>query len=198
MVNSIERKTVSDFLLRDPGNLETALAVSDSWPYVRDKVCEEFLKQLCSQIKKEVKEKLKEYADDMQFYHEYTGSDGRSRIGLYRGCWAPNEAGRSDSQRTSIRLESVRHEPNGWYIGVFSPRKCLAEELNNKLGRGRRESLWPWWVWVDDDKKNWNSLVPKLHQEYEEQSGEITRYFVDTFTDIAEKAIPVINDDIES
>ena len=198
MVNSIERKTVSDFLLRDPGNLETALAVSESWPYVRDKVCEEFLKQLCSQIKKEVKEKLKEYADDMQFYHEYTGSDGRSRIWLCRDCWAPYEAGRSDSnQCTSILLESVRHEPNGWYIGVFSPRKCLAEELRNKLGRGRRESLWPWWVWVDDDKKNWNSLVPKLHQEYEEHSGEITRYFVDTFTDIAEKAIPVIND-IES
>ena len=206
MVNSIERKTVSDFLLRDPGNLETALAVSESWPYVRDKVCEEFLKQLCSQIKKEVKEKLKKYADDMQFYHEYTGSDGRSRIWLYRGCWAPNEAGRSDSQRTSIRLESEKKRPKGWYFGVWSPRSLdetngdrerlerLSTELRSEFKRGYSElPSWPWWERVEESYEDWNQLVPKLHQNCEDKDGRITRYFVEKFTEIAGQAIPVIN-----
>ena len=36
-------------------------------------------------------------------------------------------------------------------------------------------------------------LSPDLHQECKEQSDEITKYFVDKFTEIAVKAIPVIN-----
>ena len=73
-------------------------------------------------------------------------------------------------------------------------RQRLVIELKNKLDRGKKDSWWPWWEGVDEDKSNWNSLVPDLHQECEEQGGEITRYFVDKFTEIAEKAIPVIND----
>ena len=50
-----------------------------------------------------------------------------------------------------------------------------------------------WWNKVDEDKKNWSSLIPDLHQECGKQNGEITSYFVDKFTEIAEKAIPIIN-----
>ena len=38
-----------------------------------------------------------------------------------------------------------------------------------------------------------HKLSPDLHQECKEQSDEITKYFVDKFTEIAVKAIPVIN-----
>ena len=209
MVNSIERKTVFDFLLRNPGNLESAWVVSESWPDVRDHVCEKFLKGLCSQIEAAVKEheKLKEFADGMQIGHEYTGSDGRSRIWLYRDCWTRYAVEPSDlNGRTSIRLETDKQGPAGWFIGVASPmsvgemtngdkerRQRLVTELNPELGRGRVESWWPWWEWVDEDKRNWNSLVPDLHQEYEGKDDKITRYFVDEFIGIAEKAIPVIN-----
>ena len=207
MVNSIERETVSDFVLSKPGNLKTALAVSESWPYVRDSVCKEFLEQLCSQIKTKVEENknLKEYA--LQVDHEYQGDDGRSRIWLCRDCWDPYEAGRSDPhQRTSIRLESGTGGPNGWYMGVWSPRslgetnadkerlELLRKELKRAFNRGYRNlPSWPWWHWVDH-YEDWNPLVPDLHQEYKEKDDKITRYFVDKFTDIAEKAIPVIND----
>ena len=210
MTTNNERKATFDFVLSNPSNLKTALAVSESWPDVRDHVCEKFLKRLCHRIEKCLKENatLREFADDMQVGHTYKGGHGQSRICLYWDCGARYEVEQSDSdQRTSIRLESGAKGPNGWYIGVLSPmsvdemangdkerRQRLVIELKNKLDRGKKDSWWPWWEGVDEDKSNWNSLVPDLHQECEEQGGEITRYFVDKFTEIAEKAIPVIND----
>ena len=209
MATNSERKATFDFVLSNPSNLKTALAVSESWPDVRDHVCEKFLKRLCHRIEKRLKENatLREFADDMQVGHTYKGGHGQSRICLYWDCGARYEVEQSDSdQRTSIRLESGAKGPNGWYIGVLSPmsvdemangdkerRQRLVIELKNKFDRGKKESWWPWWEGVDEDKSNWNSLVPDLHQECEGQGGEITRYFVDKFTEIAEKAIPVIN-----
>ena len=204
-----ERKATFDFVLSDLSNLKTALTVSESWPDVRDHVCGKFLKRLCSQIETAVKEheKLKEFVGGMQVGHTYKGERGRSSIRLYRDCWARDEVEPSDlNQRTSIRLQTGAKGPNGWYIGVASPmsvyemangdkerRQRLVRELKSELGRGQEESWWPWWEWVDEDKRNWNSLVPDLHQEYEGKDDKITRYFVDKFIGIAEKAIPVIN-----
>ena len=210
MTTNSERKAAFDFVLSNLSNLETALAVSESWPDVRDNVCEKFLKGLCSQIETEVKEKLKEFADGMKVGHTYVGHKGehdRSSIWLYRDCWARYEVEQSDSNRcTSIRLESGKDGPDGWYIGVSSPmsvdktngdkerRQLLNIKLKNKLDRGSSElPLWPWWDWVDY-YQDWNRIVPELHQEYEGKDGKITRYFVDKFIDIAEKTIPEIND----
>ncbi len=74
-------------------------------------------------------------------------------------------------------------------------RQRLDTKFVSAFGCGRITDRCPWW-WdkVDEDKKNWSSLVPDLHQECKEQSDEITKYFVDKFTEIAVKAIPVIND----
>ena len=55
----------------------------------------------------------------------------------------------------------------------------------------------PWGDYVEKDRENWYSLVPELHKECKENGGEITRYYVDWFIEIAEKAIPII-DEIES
>ena len=198
-----KKKATFDFVLSNPSNLKTALAVFESWPDVRNHVCEKFLNQIETAVKEH--EKLKEFADSMKVGHTYEGEHGRSHIWLYRDCWTRYEVDSSDlNQHTSIRMESGAKGPNGWYIGVSSPmaemangdkerRQRLVIELKNKLGRGNEESWWPWWEWVDEDKGNWNSLVPDLHQEYEAKDDKITRYFVDKFTDIAEKAIPVIN-----
>ena len=73
-------------------------------------------------------------------------------------------------------------------------RERLDEKLKDKLDLGRSTPWWPRCDWVDEDKGNWNSLVPDLQQEYEGKDDKITRYFVDKFIDIAEKAIPEIND----
>ena len=198
-----ERKATFDFVLSDLSNLKTALAVSESWPDVRDHVCEKFLKRLCSQIETAVKEheKLKEFVGGMRVGHTYKGERGRSSIRLYRDCWTRYEVEPSDlSQHTSIRLESGAKGPDGWYIGVSSPmsvdemangdkerRQRLVRELKSELGRGQEESWWPWWEWVDEDKRNWNSLVPDLHQEYEGKDDKITRYFVDKFIGLRRK-----------
>ena len=129
MVNSIEKKTVFDFLLRNPGNLEPARVVAETWPDARDQVCKDFLKQLCSQIETKVKEELKEFADDLRVGYEYRGERKYSSIWLYRDCWARHEVEQSDSNgRTSIRLEADEKGPAGWCIGVASPSMHLAEE----------------------------------------------------------------------
>ena len=74
-------------------------------------------------------------------------------------------------------------------------RQRLDRELKNKFDRGNSPTSWcPWWDWVEEDKKTWNPLVPVLHQENEGDGREVTRYFVNKFTEIAKKAIPVIND----
>ena len=205
VITDRKKKATFDFVLSNSSNLKTALAVSESWPDVRNHVCKKFLNQIETAVKEH--EKLKEFADSMKVGHMYAGEHGPSHIWLYRDCWTRYEVDPSDlNQHTSIRLQTGAKGPNGWYIGVSSPmsvdemadgdtgrRQRLVRELKNKLGRGKEESWWPWWDWVDEDKGNWNSLVPDLHQECKDNDGEITRYFVDKFTEIAEKAIPVIN-----
>lgn len=74
-------------------------------------------------------------------------------------------------------------------------QKCLAEELKNAFGEdtGKSTVWWPWYKSVNSDKSDWRQLVPDLYREYQDQGGEIMTYFVDTFINIAETAIPVIN-----
>lgn len=212
MTTDSETKAVRDFLLSEPfnpENLKTAKAVHDSWSDVRNEVCERFLKQLCSRIETAVKEKLKGSASDIEVVNDYNGESRYScAVWLCRKCWTLYSGGQSHSAgRTSIGLQTQAAGPNGWIIGVCSPmpkgdmaeedkkrRDLLDKKLEDKLGRDKNTPMWPWWSWVDEDKRNWNSLVLDLHQECKEEGGEITKYFVDRFTEIAEEAIPIIND----
>ena len=211
---NIDSKTQEavNYLLLHPDILTTARAVTVAWPHVRDDVCEKFLERLCSRIKTEVKARLKDFGDDMEVSHTYFGHHdepaGRSRISLCRDCWARDRTERRDPiRRPRVLLQADRKSrPDGWYIAVLSPmfvagaangekeRRSLDGELEKKLGHGKTVSEWPWWKWVDDDKQNWNELVPVLHQENQGNGNEITEYFVNKFIEVAEKAIPVIND----
>ncbi len=210
MTSSSEKKAAYKFLMSNPSNLKTALAVYESWPCVRDDICEKFLKRLRSRIDTAVKEneKLKEFAGDRRVGYKYGSERYKSGIWLYRACWAryPNPRGEPDG-RTAIYLGNQIEGPKNWNIGVSSPmsktavqgedekrRQSLVIDLECKLGREKSDDWWPWYVKVNEDKGNWNSLVPALYQENKEQGGEITSYFVDKFTEIAEKAIPIIND----
>ena len=209
MTTDSETRAVQDFVLSDPSNLQTALAVYESWPAVKNNVCEKFLEQLCSRIEKA--EQLQKFAQDMHVLCDYDGESKYScAVWLYRKCWTPYSSAQSDSDgRTSIGLNAQGTGPNGWIVGVCSPieesnmaneekerRKCLDEKLTEQLDLNRSSPMWPRWDWVDKDKRDWDSLVPDLHQECKEEGGEITKYFVDRFTEIAVKAIPII-DEIE-
>ena len=213
MITDSEKKAAKDFVLLNQSNLETALAVHESWPAVIDHVCEKFLKRLCSRIKTVVQknEKLKEFADDMRFGYEYGNKAWKTNVWLYRECWTQYPAGQQFHRRTSISLQNENEGPNNWGIGVYSPmpRSDMASEDDKKrqksldtkferafFGCGRRTDEWPRWnaVELDNNKKNWSSLVPDLHREGQAQTGKIMTYFVDKFIEVAEKAIPIIND----
>ena len=217
MTTDIEKKAAYDFMLSRPEHLTTGLAVAESWPEVRDDVCEKFLKRLCSQIEREISEKLKEFSDDIRVLPQYAQKDqrGSSSIWLYRDCWSPYEVEQQETKqhdshwsrwRTCIELTSGKGGPDGWYIAVSSPldvkqmsngdekrRQRLEFELKKEFGRGKRENWCPWWERVERHKRDWTALVPVLHQENERDGGEVTDYFVDKFIEIAGKAIPVIN-----
>ena len=210
MTTNSERKAARDFVLSNPSNLNTALTVSESWPDVKEQVCKEFLNRLCSRIETAVKEnkKLKEFAGDIRIDYKYEDKAWESGVSLYRECWIQYPKGQQLHRRTSINLSNEHPGPNGWGFSVSSPmnreemtgefkerRQRLDTKLVSAFGCGRITPWCPWW-WdkVDEDKKNWSSRVSDLHQECKEQSDEITKYFVDKFTEIAVKAIPVIND----
>ena len=208
MITSSERKAACDFVVSNPSNLETALAVYESWQDVIDHVSKKFLKELRLQIETSVKEKLKEFAGDMRVCYKYGGKAvWKSYVYLNRECWTQYPEGQHVDRRTSIMLVNAGRGPYGWGIGVCSPmnekdmpdtykklRQDLDMELMRVLSWGKRTDHWPRWMYVDEDKRNWNALVPALHEECEKQSGEITRYFVDKFTEIAKTAIPIINE----
>ena len=213
MITDKEKKAAINFVLLNQSNLETALAVHESWADVKERICKKFLNRLCSRIKTALKknERLKGFAGDMRFCCEYEDKQWKSYVYLYRECWIqyPNPVEQKIS-RTNIRLSNEYKGPNGWGFSVSSPmpkskmmgedkerRKRLETKLVSEFDYGGDTDDCPWW-WnnVDEDKKNWSSLVPDLHQECEGQEGqsdEITSYFVDKFTEIAGKAIPIIN-----
>ena len=208
MTTKSENKTVQDFVLADPGKLRTAVTVYESWPAIKDKVCGQFFERLRSAIEN----KAKKFAGDIIVVCEYTGETNYGNwIRLYRECWAHYEVNHSVSKgitRTTIGMDNQKKGPNGWCIGVASPmsrdkmtldekerREGLVKKLGDRLGSGKVSEWWPWWNWVEGDKRDWDLLIPDLHKECHDNNnnGKITAYFVDKFIEIAEKAIPIIN-----
>lgn len=211
MTSDSEARAVEEFLLSNPENLATALAVYDSWPAVRDRVCNQFLEHLHSCIGRSVKQKIPKFSTDVEVGIKY----GRYKkdspcLWLYRTSWKQYNMENSFTNcRTYIFLHAAtRGEPNGWYFGVGSPlqaskmteveqlrRSDLDQRLKDMLGI-RRDDWSPQWEYVDDRMRNWHSLVPYLLKEGKAGGGEITEYFVNVIMDVAVKAIPVI-DEIE-
>ena len=216
MTTDNETKAVEKYVLLDSEKWKTAGVVYESWAGIRNKVCKEFLQRLCSAIEQKARanSNLEKFADDRKIEHSYDGERKyKNWLCLYRNCWAQYEQGdRSISDgRTVIVLQNDERGPNGWCIGVSSPiaeDKMEPEEKERRLRLNKElngippsnegpDSYWPWWNWVEEDKRNWDSLVPELHQENEDNGGKITSYFVDRFIEIAEKAVPIV-DKIES
>ena len=209
MTSDSEARAVEEFLLSNPENLATALAVYDSWPAVRDRVCSPFLEHIRSCVEQRVKQRIPEFAHDVEVGFRY-GADKNefSCLWLYRKSWRRYNVEDSDTNgRTYVFLHTERREPNGWYFGVSSPlasskmtedeqlrRSQLDQRLKERLGIGQRTDWNPQWAYVDDRMRNWDGLVPDLLKECKVGGGEITDYFVTVIMDVAEKAIPEINE----
>ena len=177
MTTKSENKTVQDFWLADLDKLRTAVTVYESWPGIKDKVCGQFFERLRSA--KEIK--AKEFVDDIIVVCEYAVEPNYSNwISMYRECWAHyeiNQPALKGITRTTIAMENEKKGPNGRCIGVVSPMSRDKMTLDEK----KRESIlmknsgtrspqevfdwWPWWNWVEGDKRDWDPLIPDLHQE---------------------------------
>ena len=209
MTTDSEARAVEDFLLSNSENLIVAMAVYDSWPIVRRRVCERFLEHLCRCIKQKVTKISADIAGEITVECKYRGDDRwRNRLWLYCDSWVQYSKRESDSNgRTSIRLEADGKAASGWLYGVSSPlpvgqmneaekdrRERLDTKLEQALALGGRTDRWPQRTRADNRMSNWNDLVPELQRECEARKGEITSYFVDAIVDVAVKAIPVVNE----
>ena len=194
MTSDSETRAVREFLLSSPDNLnlKVAQAVYESWPAIRDEVCERFLKRL----EKRIEDRMKESTDGIRAGCVYRTANA---LWLYRDCWAERGEGYHGIRRRAILMEPDNRGANDWYIGIWNPGnkepKILRNALVRKLREGEYEDNFPWYDWMDEDKSSWSVLVPDLHEECGmEDGGEVTNYFVDRFVDVATEAIPVIDE----
>ena len=208
MTRDSETQAVRTFLFENPDHFDTALAVYETWPAIRDEVCGRFLKRLRSRI--ETADELKLYASDLQVSCQYRGQAKYSNVlWLYRDRWLTYEgASAITGQRTAIRMESDGPGPTGWHFGVCSPlpidkmqpaERKRREQFEGKLIQAidlpKRSPWWPKWDYMDARARDWNTLVRDLHRECEESGdGEVTRHIVDAFVDVAVRAIPIIDE----
>ena len=201
-----ESSVIEKFVLDDGRNVETAIAVHESWPDIKKKICRDFLKTVRGNLSKKMESlwpevKISEPAYSEERYGWF--------IRAHFDCW---EEYSRNKGRTSISL-TTQHEkgPNDWSICVGSPlpfkdmelerdrsrRKQLETGLGDALKdhRGNKVTDYcPWWMWVDDKYRRWDSLIPDIYRESQEgKGGEIMRYFVEEFVKIAKAAIPVID-----
>ena len=208
MTSDRETQAVRQFLFENPDHVDTAIAVYESWPPIRDQVCEKFLERLRSRI--ETADELKPYASDLQVGCQYRGQAKYSNVlWLYRNRWQKYEGAPAiTGQRTAIRMESEGPGPKGWHSGVCSPisidkmepadrqrRERFEGELNQAIDLPKRSPWWPKWDYLDATAHDWNKLVPDLHRECEgAEDGEITRHIVDAFVGVAVRAIPILDE----
>lgn len=194
MTTDGETREVRKFVLSSPDsiNLKVAQVVYESWPAIRDEVCERFLKRL----KKRIEDRMKESTDGIRVDRVYRTANA---LWLYRDCWTERGEGYHGVRRRAILMEPSTKGTNDWYIGVRNSgnekHDTLRDKLARKLGEEKFEENFPWYDWMDEDKRNWSVLVPDLHEECGmEDGGEIMNYFVDRFVEVATEGIPVIDE----
>ena len=193
MTTDSEARTVREFVLSSPDSLNVARAVFESWPGIRDEVYKRFLKHL----KRRIEDKMKESAAEIRFDY---GCGTAVWLWLYRDCWTERGDRDADLRRRGIVMEAGNKKgATDWYIGIWNPGNKKPRKLRNalvrELGEGKCEEGFPWWDWMDEDMSRWSILVPDLHEECSMRGdGEITKYFVDRFVEVATAAIPVIDE----
>lgn len=179
-----EARYVREYLDENPRHLHAAFAVHRAWPALKHDVCRRFLEHLRDRVEERVSVKMPEIRQDLQVDCHYEGEKRWSnRLRLMR----------------TIMIESDGPGPNGWYWGVLDPNpKAPREELAAAL-KGRGLSLqhasegWAQWEYLPR-YGHWDRRVPELVQELADGGGRITDYYVNGLLNIAEKAIPAIDE----
>ena len=209
MVGQGERDAVRKFVMSDATRrLGTALAVYESWPGIRDEICQCFLERLRQKIKRD--QRLKEIGSDWVVGCKFEGEKKKAnRLWLHRDRWSgPGPLNPDSGGRPAVRMESWGPGPCGWYVGVLAPisqnklsgvqadqRRALIERLANKMQDGKHEPYWPWWEDFDEKTADWSPIILQLHQECEDDNdGPLMTQIADRFIEIALAMIPEIDE----
>lgn len=200
-VTQNERDALMDFVRERKDHLEIASAIHQCWPEIKEGVVWAFYDALWKAEG--------DYVDNELWVNHYDYSDAARSRGKCYWCMYKESWRDHGGNRTSIRLENNSRGPNGWFIGIYSPialsedadrqqrYEKLRERLNTKVASTETpDDYWPWWIWVDDKCRNWDSIIPALNEESNVR-GDITNYFVDKLVAIAKAATRCI-DEIEA
>ena len=197
-VTDAERTAVRDFVLEGGRNVATAFAVYSAWPEVAGQIKSQFLEL----IRNKLDENMVGLWDLELPARCYGDKPYQSWVYIRKGSWRPYLV---DGQErfTGLQMMAASKASNGYFIGVYSPPadSVSADERRRRQSldhafapHGGRRDSWPWFEWVDEQYRDWDSLVPRLYQEIKEDGGEIVEYFVQRFKDIAEIAVPLIDE----
>ena len=192
MASDLETNTVIELLESNPDHLETARIVYESWPRVRKRIFGDFLEHLRGLVEAKIKGAPGASAHDVCVKAQYDG-EGRNAVNslsIHRASWPIHQG--KDS-RTVIELRPGSGF-QAWY-GVWSPPNSdLESKLKAEFPDSEApDSGYPVWLWVEKDRSDWHKIVSELHRETREGDGAITRYYVESLVEFAERAIPIIS-----
>ena len=196
-MTTCEHKIIKDFVLADNRNWATACAIQRALPEIDATVRRQFLEIIATRLIERGYRSRSYYTDKP---YSFVQADLR-RWCQYQYAEDP------EWSRTSLYLEAEQARGNDWHIGICSPvskskmpaddltrRKRIEERLNDEMKISEPDEWWPWLEFVDERYRNWDLLIPDLHRELQQNGGEITDYFVDKFVEIAEFAVPILDD----
>ncbi len=199
-MTTAEHTAIKEFVLAHDSNWETAMAVCNALPEIKREVCEPFLEKLQEKVLGRLRSD--NLLVDAKGDYAY-GKGAASYVCIYSGRWRPYDGGK----RVSVALRAESAAPSNWYVCVAHPMyindmeektrvrwKEIATRLQEKL-KGRFQGHWnAWYGKIDDKYRDWDPLIPAIYQELQrEESGEIMRYFVEKFVEIAKEAVPIID-----
>ena len=199
-MTSTESNTLKEFVLADDKKWHAALAISDTLPQIREDVCNRFMEIVANTWPTKTKY---EYPEDTLIGWYYS-QNGTSYVHMFRRSWRSYKTRKGKELFTQIRLESYRHI-NNFCIGVLTANEQLTSSeqegsreldiaLRTDLGEGEKKyKVWPWWQWVDERYRNWDTLIPTLERECNAGGGDVSNYFIEKFALVAKAAIPIID-----
>ena len=197
-VTTTESNTVKDFVLANPENMATALAVYQSWPAIAAPIKRDFLKLIHDKLKKGAGLPEDTEVDPLRDGEKRRGS----YIRIYRKSWLPYHYSNDQKERTTICVQAESRCHTDWVIGVSSVStddvdekdKERRQRLQNAFAKhGGQSNTWPWWEWIEGEYCHWDALTPRLYQECQDGGGEIADYFVEKFKDVFDKAASIID-----
>lgn len=186
MADTETRQMIS--VLQEPNNHEVAAAVHRHWPAVRADLLRRFASRLAQRIHEKVGARF-----DLKCENGVTGLDKKwQAISLFRD----GDAWKVGASRVKICLSAEHKGPQNWIIGVVAGIGVIRDTvapLERALGRQKASQWWPWYEVVAEQWRWWYNIAPALARETGED-GDATRYFLERFGEICEKAVPIIDE----